>query len=429
MIMRITAYLLFGILCTTATHAQVYMGNRTQHRFAQSYFGFNVQVQPASGSYIWDGKESAFPMISSPRVTLGGLHFWGKLDFNMNFPITRFADFNVSENAEMYFNSGADLSARFYPWRVTYNAFRPYLGYSANEMTLGFEDDELGYRYDLFITSSAIAGVSFARNGLQVNAELMWMLNNKRNFYSNRTDEHTFELPRGYFSVGIVRFFEGTLREEKDMQSGKMKRMEEQLRHENKLNSFSVGFAPSGAYSLLAPDYDGDEFRQSLPRHKGNIVWEYSLGYLLHDAGLHLGFSYRDYTSDVESFDFEHLMRRRSVAFEVLKFIGNYNGFVPFVGPTLIFDRWAVGEFLNNEQLGNTVRTSMLSPGIIFGWDILASPLETWVLRTNLRYYPFQKIKDAGGGSIRIDQFEFNFIQLLIYPNRLVHIPKLKGRI
>ena len=64
-------------------------------------------------------------------------------------------------------------------------------------MTLGFEDDELGYRYDLFITSSAIAGVSFARNGLQVNAELMWMLNNKRNFYSNRTDEHTFELPRG----------------------------------------------------------------------------------------------------------------------------------------------------------------------------------------------------------------------------------------
>ena len=40
-------------------------------------------------------------MISSPRVTLGGLHFWGKLDFNMNFPITRFADFNVSENAEM----------------------------------------------------------------------------------------------------------------------------------------------------------------------------------------------------------------------------------------------------------------------------------------------------------------------------------------
>ncbi len=429
MIKRIIAYVLFGIICTTAIHAQVYMEQRSQHRFAQSYFGFNVQVQPVSGKYIWNGKESAFPMVSSPRITLGGLHFWGKLDFNMNFPIARIADFSVSEGVEMYFNSGADLSARFYPWRVKYEVVRPYIGYSANEMTLGFDDEDLGHRYDLFVTSSALLGFSYARNGLQFNAELMWMLNNNRDFYSNRSAEHTFELPRGYFSVGMVKFFEGTLREEKDTQSGKMKRMEEQLRQENKLNSFSVGFAPSGAYSLLAPHYPGDELRQSLPRHKGTMVWEYSLGYLMHDAGLHVGVTYRDYTSDVESFDFEHIMRRRSVAFEVLKFIGNYQGFVPFVGPTLSFDRWAVGEFLNNKQIGDTQRTAMFSPGIIFGWDILASPLETWVLRTNLRYYPFQKIRDADGTTMRVDQFEFNFIQLVIYPNRLVHIPKIKGRI
>lgn len=105
-------------------------------------------------------------------------------------------------------------------------------------MTLGFDDEDLGHRYDLFVTSSALLGFSYARNGLQINAELMWMLNNNRDFYSNRSAEHTFELPRGYFSVGMVKFFEGTLREEKDTQSGKMKRMEEQLRQENKLNSF-----------------------------------------------------------------------------------------------------------------------------------------------------------------------------------------------
>ena len=64
----------------------------------------------------------------------------------------------------------------------------------------------------------------------------------------------------------------------------------------------------------------------------------------------------------------------------------------------------------------------MISVGVLFGWDILASPLETWVLRTNLRYYPFQRINDSDGTKTRVDQFEFNFIQLVLYPNRMKNI-------
>lgn len=63
----------------------------------------------------------------------------------------------------------------------------------------------------------------------------------------------------------------------------------------------------------------------------------------------------------------------------------------------------------------------MISPGIIFGWDIVPSPLETWVLRTNLRYYPLQKVKNPTGEISRVDQFEFNIIQLVIYPNRIIN--------
>ncbi len=421
--------LLILVFVNSNASAQVYMNQKTQHRFAQSYLGINLQVQPGSGSFIWNGQSHQFPVVTAPRINIGGMHFWGKVDFNMNFPVARFTDPQILPQTEIYFNSGGDLSMRYYPWRLEYGKIQPYFGYSANEMTLGFDDEQLGFRYDFFITSSALGGLSFAQKDWKFHAEFMWMLNNERDFYSNRFDEHTFKLPNGYLSFGFVKFFEGTLKNEEDLVSGNMQRWEQQLRKENKLNSFSLSFAPSGAYALLAPSYPGDELRQSLPRHKATMVWEYAAGYLFHDAGIHLGLTFRDYTFDTESFEFEHLMRRGSLSIEMLKFVGDYQGFVPFIGPTISFERWAVGEFLENEQVGDVMRTRMISPGIIFGWDILASPLETWVLRTNLRYYPFQKIKDANGTNIRIDQFEFNFIQLVLYPNRMIHIPKLKGRL
>ena len=77
-------------------------------------------------------------------------------------------------------------------------------------------------------------------------------------------------------------------------------------------------------------------------------------------------------------------------------------------------------------QVGDTQRTRMISPGILFGWDIVASPLETWVLRTNLRYYPFQEIVNIEGSRSRVDQFEFNFIELVVYPQRWYHIGRAR---
>ena len=91
---------------------------------------------------------------------------------------------------------------------------------------------------------------------------------------------------------------------------------------------------------------------------------------------------------------------------------------MPFIGPSISYDRWATADFEGNDQVDETVRSKMISPGIIIGWDISTSPLETWTLRTNLRYFPFQKITDAEGNRVNVDQFEFNFIELVVYPQR-----------
>ena len=404
------------------------MQMKSQHRFAQTYVGLNTQIIPSSGLMVWNGSAHAFPRMTSPRFTIGGLHFWGKVDVNINVPLSTRADFSLGAASEFEFTPGGDLSARYYPWRMEYGKIRPYAGLSFNEMIFGIRTEDAGARRDLFITSSLLGGLSFAYDGWQIQAELMWLPGNKRTFFSDRNTPHTFELPRSYVSVGVVKYFEGTLREEDDMRSGRMKELESMFRRDGKLNSFSIAAAPSGSYFLKAPSLE-DPIRQSLPRHKASFVWDWGLGYLFHDAGLHVGLSYRAYTSGVESYGLQHLIRRQSFALEGFKFFWDYNGFVPFVGPSISVERWATGEFEGDVQMGTTQRKRTISPGVIFGWDILASPLETWVLRTNLRYYPFQKIRGTDGTIARVDQFEFNFIQLVLYPNRLLNYPKVKGRI
>lgn len=413
--------LTFIILWTSELlHAQVYMEEKSRHRFAQTYVGFNTQIVPSQGKLIGDGESTKFPTLYSPRFTIGGLHFWGKLDFNVNIPLAHFGNKEVVEETEYLFKQGADLSARYYPWRMEFGKLRPYAGVSVNQMVFKLDHEELGRRDDLFFTASPLAGISYAYKGWQLNAELMWVPTNKKEFYTSRTQREIFHLPQNYFSVGIVKYFEATLKEEKGYKNGSTKKKEEKLRSEGKLNSFSIGVAPSGSYFLRAPKFSQGE-QQSLPRHKGVFNWDLGVGYLFHDAGLHIGFSYRDYNSNSNSYGLEHVIRRNSIALEVLKFFWDYNGFVPFIGPSISYERWGAGEFEDDVLTNGVHKTKMISPGIIFGWDIIASPLETWILRTNLRYYPLQKITNPTGEVSRVDQFEFNIIQLVIYPNRIIN--------
>ncbi|WP_236974084.1 hypothetical protein [Membranihabitans maritimus] len=406
---------------------QVYSDKKTQHRFAQTYIGLNTQLIPSSGRIIFKNKKYNFPTNAIPRLNIGGLHFWGKWDFNMNIPLKSLADKSISQGAKIHFSSGADLSARYYPWPLLDKKFRPFVGLSFNTMQLSLENINIGKRVEGFITSSLLTGFSYSYKGWQVNTEWMFLPQNGRNFYSNLEQKHQYKLPDSYFSIGIVKPFDFTLSEEKPKLSGKTKAIEELLIKNGKLNSFSIGIAANGSYFFKSPPFS-DELR-SLPRHKGSFNMEYSLGYFLHKQRIHLGLTYRTYRSNSVSYNLEHVIRRRAISLEGFKFIWNYNGFVPFIGISLSSEKWATGLFLNDKQQGKTSRSNMFSPGLIFGWDISPSSIDTWVLRTNLRYYPYQKINDGVSDKIRVDQFEFNFIQFVFYPDRWWHVRKARRKI
>jgi hypothetical protein len=414
------------LLSSTPGVAQVYSEHKTQHRFAQTYVGLNAQVIPTSGRLVIQDQKYQFPTRVIPRLTLGGLHFWGKLDFNMNIPLTGLGSTDVAQGDAVDFSSGADLRARYYPWRLLDGRLRPFVGASFNTMRLSLERETQGERIEGFITSSALAGLSFTSKGWRINAEWMFMPQNGRDFYSSAQDKHGFKLPASYFSIGLVKHFDFTLNEEAPKLSGKTKALEEKLLKEKSLNSFSVGFAANGFFFLKSPSFSEDI--RSLPKHKGGVNLEYSLGYLLHKQKFHLGLTYRTYSSNSISYQWDHVVRRQALSLEGFKFVANYHGFIPFVGVSLSAERWATGLFENDVQQGETSRSRIFSPGLIFGWDIQPSPVDTWVLRTNLRYYPNQKINDIRGKSSRVDQFEFNFIQFVFYPNRWWNVRQAKKR-
>ncbi len=426
--MRLLILSIFTLILPFLSQAQLYEKEKSQHRFAQAYIGLNTQFLPSSGQMHWAGSDRNFAAAYTPRFTIGGLHFWGHLDFKMNFGLYRFGNFQLDQDTEYNFRYGGDLSAHYYPWAVKDKYLRPFIGIGFNTMAFVIRNKDLGARADGFLGLSASAGLSYTFKNWQINAYANYLPFNQKSFYVDRQNEHQLKLPPLYYSLGIIRYFDVTLREEKPMQSGVSNQLEQELETEGKLNSLSIGVGLTSSYFFKSPKYQSPD-RQSLPKHKAVITYDLNLGYFWHKAAIHAGASYRDYTSSVNSYGLEQLIRRRSIALEGYKFLLDYNGFVPFIGPSLSYERWGTAEFDQDVQEGNAVFTQNFNLGIIFGWDIVASPLETWLLRTNLRYYPFQKINDMEGKKSRVDQFEFNFIQVVFYPQRMYHIPKAKKRV
>ncbi len=377
--MKTTLLFILVCLCSLSLQAQVYLKEQNQHRFAQTHVGLHYRYQPEGGKLFWqgpDGLESGtFPAFGIPQISIGGLHFWGHLNFVMHFDLPVSGAQDIAPNTKIQRQQFADLSFGSRNWQATLKA--------------------------------------------------TYFLSPEKDFYVDSRTPVSLELPPWQLSLGLSHYFDTTLREEPGMKDGSTYTLEEQLQSTGKLNSLSVGIGASSGIFLRRPAFE-DFVRQSLPEHKTVLHLDLGLGYLFHRPGVHVGVAYRDYDSRVGSFGYQQILRRQSVALEGFKFLLDYNGFVPFLGLSLSYDRWAMGDFEGSIQVGEVARTEGIQPGLIFGWDILPSPLETWVLRTNLRYYPKLEINSVTGGKARVDQLEFNFIQMVFYPQRMYHVGKTK---
>jgi len=104
---------------------------------------------------------------------------------------------------------------------------------------------------------------------------------------------------------------------------------------------------------------------------------------------------------------------KNSLLLESYYYLFDYNGFTPYLGLNVGFDKITLKE--NSAILS---AKNQLNPGLTFGWDILPGKTEQpFVLRTNLRWFPLQQIS-ANGYKHALNQLEYNVIQLVWYPAR-----------
>ena len=145
--------------------------------------------------------------------------------------------------------------------------------------------------------------------------------------------------------------------------------------------------------------------------YSASILPDLTFGRFFHQLDANVNLAYRAYGDRYKGFDAKIRTVRHSIGIESVKFLFNYLGFAPFLGPILSYESLSA-------TVNQTVYTeNKVALGITFGWDIRVTKTGTSLLRTNLRYYPNLHM-DIEGQKLMYDHLEFNFIQWVQFLGR-----------
>jgi hypothetical protein len=216
---------------------------------------------------------------------------------------------------------------------------------------------------------------------------------------------------------------ETTLSAEKDWESGRTEEVTKILANKGRLNGFYLGVGISSAFWLKASNYN-TQLRPYIGKYSTSIMPDFTLGYYLHKPDLNIAVGYRGYDASTTTYGTIQQLNRKSLLFEATKYLFDYHGFVPFIGPVVSYENLYFNESFEGTKTVD-VEDDKLGYGLTFGWDIRPNRIQSWILRTNLRWHPNLFLEVDQHSKISFDNLEFNFIQLIIYPNRMIkHKPK-----
>lgn len=392
--------------------AQPYVeGGKTRHRFAQLSLGLDSRLFSGYGSQSsfsnTSGQIEKFKLKNhaETRLIIGGTHFWGHADFYIAIPVASFG--------KSGFFTSVETGAKYFPWRIERNKIRPYIG-SAWLPTL-FQQGQgvtlIRFKYPI------TTGFVFNYKNHLIELGAGYNYDNKENYYITATASTQIKTHPYWISFGYKFMIETTVSAEKGWQNGKTKKLTDTLEMLHRLNGFTLAVGPSAAFFLKSSPHN-ESVAPFADNHKAAFVFpEFGLGYYLHKPDLQFNLSYRSIKSEIDAYDFSQTAKRKALTFEAFKFFADYNGFAVFAGPALSYEWLNVTE--TSQQQITTVKYEGVKPGITFGWDIRPNRLQSWYLRTNLRYFPNMNVKMPDNKNLPFDQLEFNFIQLVVFPGRI----------
>lgn len=375
-------------------------------RFAETFLGFDLASMPASA----DGSALALPSRTQGRFTIGGLHFWGHADFAVTVPLGTAA---VGRGADRStFTTGVETRGRWYPRPLRRDGVSPFVGGGFGAVDLSVGDGPREYR----IRPMAQAGLAWRRGRTLLEVGWSQRFGTALDYPVSRVASARVEPSPHAFWIGAHRLFETTSGLERDVRSGAMARYTDSLRAAGRLSGPSIGVGLSSLILTGPATYNRESRPWLATRPRGTPALDVGLGWYFDRPDVHVNLAWRQGRFDTDAYGFQQENRRRSLAVEAYKFLGDYHGFVPFIGPVLGWERLSVRETDATVVVTDAAR-ELLAPGITFGWDIRPTRAQPWILRTNLRWFPRLRAP-VPGGEQAFDQLEFNFIQLVWYPRR-----------
>lgn len=411
-------YLIVTLLFCFSIHSFSQEKKKDRYQFAHTYFGFETEFLPQSGSFSSLNTNGTFdsktlPSFGSARFVIGGTHFWDHADFYVSIPLV---DFAITGNKNAFLSNGVLTGFRYFPFKIKPNSVRPFIG-------VGFGGPDFRSKGAAGDGPTATnrqwyyeSGISYRYKGNKLFDLGARYFNDKEyNYRTSRTSSEKIALNNFSFMLSYKRLFDFTQNYSKPEMKKYLKDAFSALEKDKGLNTFSIGLG----YSATIP-LEKTEYAKKIPHlnqettKNGNI--DLGVAYYSHDLDAVARISYRPLKQKESGYNYTYATTSQSVALEIFKFLGDYHGFVPFAGTYISGNHFRIKETDKGEKITD-YKTNKLGYGLVFGWDIRLSRVDYIVLRTNLRYTPnLGYTKD--GLDFTNNQLEFNFIQLVYYPQR-----------
>lgn len=414
---------IFLLLICNLAYSQVYTEKQTRHRFAQLNLGVDFQSSFGGSTKYLDpqGNLQTLNLTSSysPRFLIGGTHFWGHADFYIGIPLT--SSTLKKNNQEVIALRGVETVFKYYPLRIENNKIRPYIGTSLAPFYFKQRNNNFQFPNGPELNHTnfpLLGGLTFNSKSHLIELGIAWNYQNQHDYYISRSQIERINTPPLYATFSYRYMLETTLGAEKDWESGRTKEVTDILAERGRLNGFYLGAGISSAFWLKQSDYNLTN-RPYIDKYSISIMPDFTLGYYLHKPDINLAIGYRGYGASTDTYGAIQQLNRKSLLFEATKYLFDYHGFVPFVGPTISYENLS---FRENFEGQNTIDVTdqKMGYGLTFGWDIRPNRIQSWILRTNLRWYPNLFLEVEPNSKVSFDNLEFNFIQLIIYPNRMI---------
>jgi len=420
--MKLLLTLYMTVFSLVFLHGQLYVEKQTRHRFASMNVGVDMHMYiNGKTQYLdIDGglRDLSIPFLGEPRILIGGTHFWGHADFQIAIPVTQSSQ--KSNDQTIFFTSGVETSIKIYPWRMQHGRLTPYVGTAMNPFYFFQNNELLEYSRGPEVTWTRWplkTGLTYTTNNHMIEAGVTYNYDSEIDYYVSRTQQAVVNTPPLAITLSWKYLFDTTISAEKDWESGRTAEVTEVLGNKGKLDGFFLGAGMSSSLWLGSSSYN-TENRPYVADYGWALFPDFTAGYYFHKLDANITVNYRSYTSGSSTYGSRQSASRQSIGIEVVKNIGDYHGFVPFVGAIVSHEKLSFIERFEDD-LTQDVADTKLAVGLTVGWDIRPNRLQAFILRTNLRYYPKIELDLDDGTSVNFNTIEFNFIQAIIYPGRM----------